>query len=112
MHPQEEMQARLKKAVCDLHRPWGQEACHAGPHGEALAWAEEEAAGVRGKPRFPGKERQGMVNSLGLAHLNHSSRLWAIAVVSRCQAHGLRMIKAEEQCLLGCKGQRGLAWMG
>lgn len=52
-----------------------------------------------------GKERQGRVNSLGLANMNNSGGLWAIGVVPSCLVPGPRMIRAEGYCLLEFMGQ-------
>lgn len=43
-----------------------------------------------------GKARQGRMNSLGLANLNHSSGLSAIEMVSSCLIPGPGMIRGRE----------------
>lgn len=53
--------------------------------------------------RFPW-ERQGRVNSLGVASLNNFGGLWAGRVVSSCLPHDPAMIKSEKYCLLGLMG--------
>lgn len=54
---------------------------------------------------FCRRDKAGQVNSLGLAGLNNFSELWAIGMVSSCLVPGLRIIKAKEYHLLGCRGQ-------
>lgn len=79
--------------------------CHTGPHRQDTRVVKGQKTGVRGwfQPLHllgsAGKARQGRLNNLGLASLNHWQTL-GYRVVPSCLLLGPGMIKAEDCYLL------------